>query len=54
MLLEVRALQVAPQQIAGTELADPQVGRRGWLLQRGVRSELLALYLQLSAPFRHT
>ena len=54
VLLELGVVEVAAQQVAGAELADPQVLGRSRLGERGERPELLAPHLQSSAPLRQT
>ena len=42
------------QHVARPQLADPECFGRSWLVKRGQRAKLLALYLHSRAPRRHT
>ena len=54
VLLELGVVEVAAQQVAGAQLADPQLLGRARLGERRERAQLLAPYLQSSAPRRQT
>ena len=47
-------VEVAAQQVASAQLADPQVLGRPRLGERREAAQLLALYLQSRAPLRQT
>ena len=54
MLLELGALEVAAEQVAGAELTDAKVVDRGRSVEGRQSAELLAPYFQFRAPRRQT
>jgi hypothetical protein len=54
MLLELLALEVAAQQVARAELANPEIVDRARPLERRQAAELLPPYFQFRAPRRQT
>jgi hypothetical protein len=54
VLLELGALEVAPEEVAGADLADPEVVDRGRPVEGREGAKLLAPYFQFRAPRRQT
>jgi len=51
--LEVTALELPGEELAGAKLPNPELLGTTRLVERRERAQLLALYFQSSAPRRH-